>query len=136
MTLACADPGVRWAALIQPPELSATYLVPILDALIAIDILYLRKHRAPPLYHAGVRYESEGDGEEHWRSIPFVLRLGHADCKSLAAWRVAELFVAGESKVRASMSVRDLGNSKLFHVFVKRGNGQYEDPSRILGMRS
>lgn len=135
MTLKCADPGVRWAALVEPPELSEWYLVPLLDCLVKIDILYLRRTGAPRLYKAGVRYVSEGPNEEHWRSIPTVLRLGHADCKALAAWRCAELWVADGEAARCTMSVRQLPNgSKLFHIFVTRANGQYEDPSRILGM--
>ena len=135
MTIACADPGVRWAALIEVPDLSEWYLVPLLDALIAIDILYLRRHGAPYLYRSGVRYENERPGEEHWRAIPHVLRLGYADCKSLAAWRCAELRVLGE-KARCSMSVRqNPDGTRLFHIFVLRANGRYEDPSRALGMR-
>lgn len=134
MTLACADRGVRWAALFEPPTLKDAYLVPLLTALCQINEIWLAEGgKAPPLYRAGVRYVGEPDGDEHWRSIPVVLSLGHADCKSLAAWRVAELRQTGE-RARCRFSSKRTTTGRLWHIFVVRADGSEEDPSRILGM--
>lgn len=134
MTIACADRGVQWAALFEPPTLSDPYLVPLLTALCQInEIWFAEGGQAPPLYASGVRYLGEGVGEEHWRSIPIVLSLGHADCKSLAAWRVAELRRIGE-RARCRYSSKRTPTGRLWHIFVVRADGTEEDPSRILGM--
>lgn len=133
MTIACADPGVPWVCLFEPPALNYDYLVPLLTALCQINEIWLKSHKAPLLYKAGVRYEGEPIGEEHWRSIPIVMGLGYADCKSLAAWRVAELRNAGEP-AKCRVSVRQIGGQKIWHIFVVRANGTEEDPSKALGM--
>jgi len=56
---------------------------------------------------------------------------GGGDCEDLAAWRAAELRIAGEPArvvvVRSAPGV--------LHAVVRRANGRIEDPSRRLGMR-
>lgn len=134
MPIRCADKGVPWAALIEPPTLDDHYLVPILDCLVKLNLLWLeRGNRCPPLYQAGVRYKSELRGDEHWRTIPWVLKLGYADCKSLAAYRVAELQFIGED-AKCRFSSKSTGTGRLWHIFVVRESGREEDPSRLLGM--
>lgn len=134
MPLRCADPGVGWGALMEPPSLTDDYLRPLLTCLVQFNLIWLRDHNAPPLYSAGVVYVAEAPGNEHWRSIPHVLRLGYADCKSLAAWRVAELQTRGEdAKCRFTSKATPTG--RLWHIFVVRENGREEDPSRLLGMK-
>jgi hypothetical protein len=140
MPIRCADPGVRWAALLEPPTLTDEYLVPLLNCLIEINLLWFEQGgTCPALYRAGaegrVRYKSEVPGDEHWRAIPHVLRLGFADCKSLAAWRVAELRASIREDAKAWYTSRETPTGKLWHIIVHREDGSYEDPSRILGMR-
>lgn len=133
MTIACADRSVEWAALFEPPTLNDEYLVPLLACLCQLNLIWLRDNQAPPLYFAGIRYQSEPPGEEHWRTIPHVLRLGHADCKSLAAWRVAELRMRGVA-AKCHYTWRDTPRGRLWHITVMLPSGRVEDPSRALGM--
>lgn len=51
----------------------------------------------PPLYHSGIYYKEEAPGHEDWLDAPAVLRQGFADCEDLAAYRCAELRVAGHT---------------------------------------
>ncbi len=140
MPIRCADRGVKWAALVEPPTLNDEYLVPLLDCLVKINLTWFESgNDAPPLYRLcaekRVRYEEEIPGDEHWRAIPHVLRLGYADCKSLAAWRVAELvFKLGEN-AKCRYFSKETPTGKLWHIFVVRDNGEEEDPSRVLGMK-
>lgn len=103
----------------------------MLDALIGVNLAYLRYHAAPPLYRAGVVY---GRTQE-WESIPDVMLRGFGDCKSLSAWRVAEL---RNKDLKANPVFRwrvrsDGSRIKDFHILVQTMTG-YEDPSRQLGM--
>ena len=103
-----------------------------LEYLIALDLEYLRRHAAPPLYRAGVVY---GRTRE-WDSIAAVIARSYGDCKSLSAWRIAELRLSGvwAKPVFRWVQRKDDGG-KDFHILVFLGS-RYEDPSRILGMRA
>jgi len=126
-----------WRAQVVPPEFSEPYLQIMLDALVAMNVLWLQNHRAPPLYEAGVRYHREPPGRDEWGTIPRVLALKVGDCEDLAGWRAAELQRIGERARAVPKLVRVYPDgSKLFHILVKRGTGQLEDPSRKLGMRA
>jgi hypothetical protein len=108
----------------------------ILDAQVKIDQLYLRLHKCPPLYKSGVRYREEdpSKGFEEFACIPIVITRGWGDCDDLAPWRCAELREAGE-KAKIRIQWKKQGNGqKLFHIVVRRENGNIEDPSLILGM--
>jgi len=121
----------RW---LHHSRMLALVIKPILEALVMVDQLFLRKFHVPPLYQAGVRYQREpDDGIEEFASTPKVLVRGYGDCDDLAPWRVAELRNQGErAKIRVQW--RKMPNGKLYHIVVRRGNGTIEDPSRILGM--
>lgn len=129
-------------------ELRLNILVPVagpvgllaaLEALVALNRVYLRSHRgAPSLYRAGVRYlrdADEGDqgtpDAELWLTIPDCLASGGADCKVLSAYRVAELRENGEHGARCK--VLRVGPQS-WHVIVTRADGRDEDPSALLGM--
>lgn len=99
-----------------------------LHAMLAIRDLRANPQR--PLYRAGVRYRREEMGAEIWQLPSETAKLGYGDCEDLAAWRVAELRLQGEP---ARIVIRQV-KPRLWHVLVKRGNGQIEDPSRKLGM--
>jgi hypothetical protein len=130
-------PG-RWAALIEPPELSASTLAILLEALVGIDCEYLQAHPETPwLYDSGVRYREEPAGEERWQSIPISIERRTADCEDLATWRVAELRVRlGEPATCATLRQVDRRTGRVvWHITVRRANGEPEDPSKKLGMR-
>jgi hypothetical protein len=113
------------------PAEDAYVLRSLLDCLIATDMAYLRYHAAPPLYKAGVVY---GRTKE-WLRIPDCIANRKADCKSLSAWRIAELRNAG-AKANPTFRFRKRDNGtgiKDFHILVQTSTG-YEDPSRVLGM--
>ena len=95
-----------------------------------IDAAQMRGKAYPPLYSAGVRYRREGTGKEHWQTASEMLASRRADCEDLVAYRLAELWSAGEKGARPVVTKR--GNT--WHVTLRRASGQHEDPSRKLGM--
>lgn len=97
--------------------------------LVALNRDVLRNSQLPPLYRSGVRYQAEELGSERWLTADEVFAKGRGDCEDLAAWRVAELQLAGE--LDASVDIARTGNRR-FHARVLRANGAIEDPSRIL----
>lgn len=104
----------------------------------------------PPLYVSGVVYREEAPGHEDWLDAPAVLRQGYADCEDLAAYRTAELRVAGfdvepvikwqwvprELMIKQGYPAADIPGKGvwLVHCCVRWPDGRIEDPSRILGM--
>jgi hypothetical protein len=104
----------------------------------------------PPLYTSGVVYREEEPGHEDWLDVPAVLKQGYADCEDLAAYRAAELIVAGfdvEPVIKWQWISRDLMIKQgypahklpskgvwLVHCCVRWPDGRIEDPSKILGM--
>ncbi len=115
----------------------------LLDALTRWNFLTMRDARAagilvPPLYGGRLRYIAEDYTSEHpedWLDWLEVNRQGGGDCEDLATYRAAELQLAGETGARAVFHRKVLPDGRtLFHIFVQRGNGSFEDPSRLLGM--
>jgi hypothetical protein len=107
----------------------------ILEVLVRHDLAYLREHKGtPPLYRAGIRYQRETGGREVWQDVPAILAARAGDCEDLAAWRAAELRMAGE-KARATIrrAARPEGR-RGYHAIVVRADGSTEDPSYQLGM--
>lgn len=114
-----------------------------LDALVTTNRAFLFQqseagHPIKQMYEHGLIYIRDAPGVEDWKDIPQILDVGAADCKSLAAWRVAELRNAGESGAAPHVTFRKGGDGDgaftMYHVAVQRENGFVEDPSRILGM--
>jgi hypothetical protein len=119
---------------LAPPEREAVLRL-MMEALVAANVAYLREHpETPPLYESGVRYEAEPDDEDDWNDIPSTLALGAGDCEDLAAWRIAELRASGELGASSRVTVWPIGSRVTYHIAVRRGDGQVEDPSRALGM--
>jgi len=83
------------------------------------------------IYAAGIKYRREPIGRERWQSAAETLRRGYGDCEDLAAWRLAELWAAGEMGAKERVYAPRPG---LMHCQVRRASGQIEDPSRMLGM--
>ena len=126
--------GKRW---LKPSKLLALVIREALEAVIMTNRLYLRTHQVPSLYESGIRYEEEPVGQpyEDFSAIPVVLARGWGDCDDLVSWRIAELRNAGENaKVRLKWQYDPIRGARMFHVLVRRANGQVEDPSLRLGM--
>lgn len=95
----------------------------------------------PPLYSAGVVYQNEPTNRpDKLLDIPAILSQGWGDCLHLSCWRVAELRER-ERELNASLAYNwkaahiNGRAGRMFHCFVRRGNGKIEDPSVILGMK-
>jgi hypothetical protein len=147
-----------------PDTDDASHFVPLqiaLKGLMEINIWHIRRslRRAikglddgviPPIYASGVVYREEAPGHEDWLDVPAILRQGHADCEDLAAWRAAELRVAGydvDPVIKWQWIPRDLMIKQgypasklpqdgiwLVHCCVRWPDGRIEDPSKIMGM--
>lgn len=96
--------------------------------LVALNRFVLRRAQLPSVYDSGVRYKPERVRPEEWRTADQIFASNYGDCEDLAAWRVAELQLAGE---QAKVKVIRTGR-KRFHAIVRRADGQLEDPSKIL----
>lgn len=122
-----------------PLSEQCAYVMAWARALCSTDYIWLKAMQAkgtpcPPLFQSGVVYQDQIRGHDEWLDIRACLERGFGACEDLAAWRVAELVLAGEkAKLDVDTSV-GAGGLLLFHVVVRRGNGLREDPSRILGM--
>lgn len=105
-------------------------------ALAEANVKYLLDEPDTPLlYESGVRYKIDKLGNEVFKDIPLILQHGSADCKSLAAWRAAELLVFFDIPAIpfTTFQVSDSGDV-MFHAQVRTRHG-IEDPSIELGMR-
>lgn len=114
-----------------------------LRAMVACNVVWLiRRPNTPDIYDSGVEYQREPPGQEEWQTIPAMLKSGHGDCEDLAAWRVAELQIRGDSEngtgpenARIITKTKKLPDGRLLiHVLVRRADGSIEDPSLRLGM--
>ena len=129
-----APNGKRW---LKPSKILALVIREALEAVIMANQLYLRLHQVPSLYESGIRDEEEPAGQpyEDFSAIPVVLARGWGDCDDLVSWRIAELRNAGENaKVRLKWAFDPIRGARMYHVLVRRSNGQVEDPSKRLGM--
>lgn len=129
-----APNGKKW---LKDSKQLAYVVKAALEALIFANRIYLRTHHCPALYESGVRYEEEPAGQpyEDFSAVPVVLSRGWADCDDLVSWRIAELRNAGEpAKVRLKWQFDPTRGARMYHVLVRRANGQVEDPSKRLGM--
>ena len=116
-------------------DAQARVLEHLLEALIAVDIEYLRAcPSTPSLYESGVVYEEEPGERDNWQDIPETIGLGSGDCEDLGCWRIAELRFRVNEHVTALITWREVGDRTVYHIAVRRADGAIEDPSRLLGM--
>ncbi len=99
----------------------------LLSGLVALNVAIMERYKLPALYQSGVRYHKD---RAMWRHAIAVLDYGKADCKSLAAYRAAELIHQGAD---ARVIVKRTGRQTL-HARVC-ADGRIEDPSLRLGMK-
>lgn len=126
--------GKRW---LKPSKILALVIREAIEAVVLANQLYLRLHQVPALYESGIRYEEEPAGQpyEDFAAVPVVLARGWGDCDDLVSWRIAELRNSGENaKVRLKWEYDPVRGARMYHVLVRRSNGQVEDPSKRLGM--
>ena len=128
-------------------EIDSEVLRLSMDYLINLDRVWRRNNpKAPTLYKSGVIY----DRTAVWYTTPDIYVHGRADCKSLAAARIAEL---REQGVRCSPAFRHAVSRdprtgrefKEYHILVQLEGPRKgvfggktlkaEDPSDILGMK-
>lgn len=111
------------------PVENAKCLRALMTCLVHINMSYLQHHSVLPLYRSGVVYGRT----TLWEPIPAVIQRGYGDCKSLAAWLVAERrarYYCAKPVFRWIMRP-DRGTD--FHILVQTDAG-FEDPSKVLGM--
>lgn len=118
----------------------------VLEMNTELNQAYIQFHRVPYLYASGVRYQEEPlnlltmggkpfENIEDFALIPAVIERGWGDCDDLAPWRCAELRNAGEhAKIRIEWKTHPVTRQRVYHVLVRRENGDIEDPSLKLGM--
>lgn len=110
------------------------------EAAIFVNREHLASIEEPRLYAAGIRYQNEPTNlPDKLLDIPAIKAQGWGDCLHLSCWRVAELReLEREENAALAYSWKEaIINGKpgrMFHCFVRRGNGAIEDPSVILGM--
>ena len=113
------------------PTEDAAVLCELVECLARIDGLYLKYHpKTPSIYKSGVVY---GRTDE-WLPIPACRELGYADCKSVTAWRLAELRARGLNATPEHRWMKRADGVKDFHILLRLDDGTNEDPSKILGM--
>lgn len=112
---------------------NAIALRALLDCLISLDSICLDSNpNLPRLYQSGVIYRLMPTMAP-WDTIPTMVHRGFTDCKSLVAARIAELRRDGKSAIPVFRNITD-GWGTMFHILILHGNGQWECPSRLLGM--
>jgi hypothetical protein len=116
------------------PESNAPVVEALLEALVKIDVAYLREHpETPSLASSGVRY----DRTTLWEPIPALYARGYGDCKSLTAARVAEYRLSGRPARPVFRWFRRADGNMDFHILIMTtagGRVVNEDPSKELGM--
>ena len=123
------DLDVRSLGFLEP-EAAASCIASLVEALVQVNGAFLRQFpKTPALYTSGIVYAES----PAWRDIPGLLAARSGDCKSLVAWRLAELR-RQNSKALVHVVYIPKGNEHLFHVQIRKGQA-IEDPSRFLGMR-
>jgi hypothetical protein len=114
---------------------NAIALRALLDCLIDLDTICLEAYPTlPRLYESGVFYRLM-PSKAAWDTTPILLQRGFSDCKSLVAARIAELRRNGHVAIPVFRNITD-GWGTMFHILILHENGEWECPSRLLGMNA
>jgi hypothetical protein len=112
------------------PEENADVLKVLVEALVAIDCIYLKNRpKTVKLYNSRIRYARTED----WLPIPVLIYQGYGDCKSLASMRIAELRNQGRV-AKPVFRFKESPTGIMYHILVQVGAGTFEDPSKQCGM--
>lgn len=112
------------------PDEDAHALRSLLDCMVQLNLGYLRRHPTKALYRSGVFYKRT----TIWEPIPALYARGFGDCKSLSAALIAEYMLKGIACAPVFRWVRQPDGRKDFHILVMLPDGNWEDPSKTLGM--
>lgn len=119
----------------RDPAVGAEFASHVLRGLAVLDLALIRERGLPSLYDSGVRYIRDPKGKDYFADVVHILRAGGADCSSLVAWRIADLWNAGETSADFRLHWRSYPDGlRQYHILVRRADGMTEDPSRMLGM--
>jgi hypothetical protein len=114
---------------------NAAALRALLDCLVELNVIYrLAFPNTPGLYQSGVFYHLM-PSKAPWDTIPTLYARRFGDCKSLVAARIAELRQQGCIAKPVFRHIK-AGWGTMFHILILYPNGQWECPSRILGMNT
>jgi hypothetical protein len=125
-------------------EANAESLQVLLEALIALDLVYLRSAAkkglvVPRLYQSGVRYGRT----QSWDTIPDLYLKGRGDCKSLTAAFIAQERFEGRQAIPVFRYDYRKNGGLDYHILVMTDGtisfaGEHpqtmHDPSKVLGM--
>lgn len=134
------------------PRVVREKLAYFLEGVARSNQLLMEQRRIPPLYESGVGYLVDPDSAErqHVLDCLEVLQAGAADCKSLAAYRLAELRhrAPTASAARAyewlitwqnfrrdplGVGLKPRGGvCRVYHVAISLPDGSSEDPSQLV----
>ena len=115
-------------------EANAKALRALLDCLIELDLICFDVcPTLPGLYQSSVVYHLMPTLAA-WDTTPVFYRRGFADCKVLVASRIAELRRQGRVAMPVFRNVTS-GWGTMYHILILHSNGDWECPSRNLGMR-
>jgi hypothetical protein len=94
-----------------------------LEVLAETNLIYLRKTTLPSIFNCGIRYRLS----EEWADIPRILETRFADCRGIAAWRMAELRMIGQDPA-FHITYTEYPDGEMLHVKIETERGT-EDPS-------
>lgn len=126
---------MRVQLAIPDEHVTPDVLEPLLEAGTRLDQRLMAAGQAPTFTQAlqqGVRWQPEPPGMENFDHAGAVAGRGHGDCDDLGPMRAAELRLTGEDP-HATVGVIRTG-PHMFHAYVNRSDGTYEDPSEEAGM--
>lgn len=117
------------------------------EALAAENEIYLLEDPTIPLlYESGVVYfDPDPHAEVPWMNVHAAVNNRSADCKTLAAWRKAELWIRYRIAAVVEIVEYVVGADRTFHVLLRRAttpgekvgpHSPVEDPSAKLGMKT
>ena len=131
-----------------PSEAARAVIRIRVEALAAENEIYLLADPTIPLlYESGVVYwDPDPHLEVPWMNAPAAMNNRSADCKTLAAWRKAELWIRYRIKSIVVIVEYLVGADRIFHVLLLRAkkpnedvdplDAIEEDPSAKLGMKT
>jgi len=126
---------MRVQLAIPDEHVTPEVLEPLLEAGTRLDHRLMAAGQAPTFTQAlqqGVRWQPEPPGMERFDHAGAVAGRGHGDCDDLAPMRAAELRLTGEDPAAVSKVIKT--GPHMFHAYVQRGDGTWEDPSEEAGM--
>lgn len=124
-----------WGADTPPADIARVVELTI-EALATANVAQMRANAFPALSSGSIRYDIE-ESQELFDDATTLAARRSGDCDDLAAYRLAELWVAGEVRARARVRWQSDPSQEIpwgFHALVMRADGSIEDPSLECGM--